>query len=138
MLIAEFIYESILTRFGCTFILVSDQNTHFINYAIEMFTNHFLLWNTILTTYYVTTLALGLRLRQGLAKVHAKMKPRSHISCSQECKKVWENEPPHSQLSSHFGSCSLDGLPNFQKAISGVKTHWIEKLFIFLETHEWI
>jgi len=138
MVIAKFIYESILTRFDCTFILVSDQNTHFINYAIEMFTNHFLLWNTILTIYYVTTLALGLWLRQGLAKVQAKMKPKSHISCSRECKRVRKNELPHSQLSSHCGSWSFDGLLNLQKAISGVKTHWIEKLFIFLETHEWI
>jgi len=41
MVITKFIYELILTRFGCTFILVSDQNIHFINHAIEIFTNHF-------------------------------------------------------------------------------------------------
>ncbi len=26
------------------------------------------------------------------------MNPRSHISCSQECGRVWGNEPPHSQV----------------------------------------
>jgi hypothetical protein len=36
----------------------------------------------------VATLALGSRPRQGLAKVQAKSEPGSHISCSQECKKV--------------------------------------------------
>jgi hypothetical protein len=38
--------------------------------------------------------------------------------------------PPHSQVSSHFGSWSSDGLLNLQKVIAGVKTHWIEKLLI--------
>jgi hypothetical protein len=39
----KFIYEFILTWFGCPFILVSDQGIHFINDAIKIFTNHFLL-----------------------------------------------------------------------------------------------
>ncbi len=37
---------------------------------------------------YVITLALGSRQRQGFAKVRAKIEPGSHISCSQECKRV--------------------------------------------------
>jgi hypothetical protein len=52
----------------------------------------------------VTTLALGSRPRQGLAKVWTKSELGSHISCSWKCKRV-----------------------------VGVKTHWIEKLFISLE-----
>jgi hypothetical protein len=32
--------------------LVSDQGIHFINDAIKIFTNHFLLWHTTSTTYY--------------------------------------------------------------------------------------
>jgi len=32
-------------------------------------------------------------------------------------------------VSSHFGSWSLDALPNFQRVILGVKTHFIEKFF---------
>jgi hypothetical protein len=38
--------------------------------------------------------------------------------------------PPHSQVSFHFGSWSFDGLPSFQRAITGVKSHWIENFLI--------
>jgi len=31
------------------------------------------------------------------------------------------NEPPHSQMSSHFENWNPNGLPNFQRAIEGVK-----------------
>jgi hypothetical protein len=82
----------------------------------------------------VTTLALGSWPRQGLAKVRAKSEPRSHISCYRKCKRVWRNEPPHSQMSSHFGSWSLNGLSNFQKLIAGVKNHWIEEFLISLKS----
>ncbi len=61
------------------------------------------------------------------------MNLRSHISCSWECRKVWGNKPPHSQVSSHFGNLSLDRLSNLQIAIEGVKTHWIEKFLIPLK-----
>ncbi len=43
IVITKFIYEFILTRFGCSLILVSDQGTHFIDDTIEIFTIHFLL-----------------------------------------------------------------------------------------------
>jgi hypothetical protein len=43
----------------------------------------------------VATLALGPRPRQGLVKVWAKSELGSHISCFQECKRVWGNETPH-------------------------------------------
>jgi hypothetical protein len=39
------------------------------------------------------TLALGSRSKQGLAKVNPKMKPETHISCFQDCKKVWGMNP---------------------------------------------
>jgi hypothetical protein len=74
-------------------------------------------------TYVVATLALGLQ------RCGPKMKHGSHISCSQECRRVWGNEPPHSQVNSQFGSWSPDGLLNLQRAILGVKTHWIEEFF---------
>jgi hypothetical protein len=50
----------------------------------------------------VATLALGSQARQGLIRVWVKRE-------AQEC----ENEHSHSQVSSHFGSWSLGGLPNF-------------------------
>jgi hypothetical protein len=37
-------------------------------------------------------------------------------------------------VSSHFGSWSPDGLPNFHKTISRVKTHWIEPFLTSLES----
>jgi len=61
-------------------------------------------------------------------------KPKSHISCSRECKRVWGNKPSHSQVNSHYGSWNFDGLPNFQRATAGVKTHWIEEFLILLKS----
>jgi hypothetical protein len=81
----------------------------------------------------VTTLTLSSRPRQGLARVRAKRKPRSRISCSKECRRVQGNEPSQSQVSSHLENWSLDGFSNLQKTITGVKTHWIKKFFISLE-----
>jgi hypothetical protein len=90
-------------------------------------------WAMSMHATLVTTLALGSRLRQGLAKVRAKSEPKSHISCSREYKRVRGNDPPHSQMNSHFGSWSPDGFLNLQRAISKVKTHWIETLPISLK-----
>jgi hypothetical protein len=49
---------------------------------------------------------------------------------------VWEseNEHSHSQVSSRFGSWSPGGPLNFQRAITGVKTHWIEEFLISLKS----
>jgi hypothetical protein len=52
VVMVKLIYKFILTQFGCLLILVSDQGTHFLNKAIEILTNHFLLRHTTLTTYY--------------------------------------------------------------------------------------
>ena len=49
---AQFLYESILTRFGCPLHLVSDQGSHFLNGTIQVLTEHFLLRHTTSTTYY--------------------------------------------------------------------------------------
>ena len=34
----QFIFENILTRFGCPHILMSDQGTHFLNQTIQLLT----------------------------------------------------------------------------------------------------
>jgi hypothetical protein len=44
-----------------------------------------------------------------------KGKPGSHISCFQECKKVWGNEPSHSQGNFHFGSLEFWWTSKFLK-----------------------
>ena len=38
---AKFIYENIITRFGCPLTLISDQGTYFINKTIKTLTNQF-------------------------------------------------------------------------------------------------
>jgi len=83
--------------------------------------------NILLITLYknVTTLVLGSRPKQGCG-------PRKEV---QEWKKVWANEPSHSQGSFHLGSWSLGGLPNVHRAIARAKTQWIEELFISLKSY---
>jgi len=46
-----------------------------------------------------------------------------------------KKEPSHSQVNSHFGSWSPGGLPNVQRVIIRVKTQWLEKFFISLESN---
>jgi hypothetical protein len=82
----------------------------------------------------VMTLSLARDQSKGLEKAWAKSEARESCAQSQECRKVWGNEPTHSQVGSHFWSWSLDGLPSFYKAISRVKTHWIEYIFIPLKS----
>ena len=46
---AKFIYENIITRFGCPLTLISDQGTHFINKTIKTLTDQFQIdhrWST--------------------------------------------------------------------------------------------
>ncbi len=45
----------------------------------------------------------------------------SHVSCSQECRRMWGNEPSHSQANTHFGSWNPNGLLNLQSAIARIK-----------------
>jgi len=70
---------------------------------------------------FITTLALGSQPRQKGLKGAGQ----------EEC----EKENSHSQVSSPFGSWSPSGLPNFQRAITKVKTPCIEEFFISLESY---
>jgi hypothetical protein len=47
----KFMYECILTKFGCPLILVTDQGVHFIKDIIKYLTNHFLLKHVNSKTY---------------------------------------------------------------------------------------
>jgi hypothetical protein len=48
----KFLYECILTRFGCPSIIVTNQGVHFIKDAIKYLMDHFLLKHVSSTTYY--------------------------------------------------------------------------------------
>jgi hypothetical protein len=48
----KFLYECILTKFGCSLIIVIDQGVHFINDAIKYLTDHFMMKHVNSTTYY--------------------------------------------------------------------------------------
>jgi hypothetical protein len=49
---ARFLYEYILTIFGCPFTIVINQGVHFINDTIKHLTKYFILKHVISTTYY--------------------------------------------------------------------------------------
>ena len=49
---AKFIYENIITRFGCPLTLISDQGTHFINRTIKTLTDQFQIDHRRITTYH--------------------------------------------------------------------------------------
>jgi hypothetical protein len=48
----KFLYDHILTRFGCSLTIFTDQGTHFINDVICYLTDHFILRHTNFIVYY--------------------------------------------------------------------------------------
>jgi hypothetical protein len=48
----KFLYEYILTSFGCPLTIVTNKNVHFINDIIKHFTKQFLLKHVSYITYY--------------------------------------------------------------------------------------
>ncbi len=48
----NFLYECILTKFGCPLTIVTNQRVPFINDHIKYLTNQFLLKQVSFTTYY--------------------------------------------------------------------------------------
>jgi len=53
VIIAKFLYECILTKFGCPLTIVTNQGVHFIDDAIKYLTYHFLMKHMSCTTYYL-------------------------------------------------------------------------------------
>ncbi|OAE27858.1 hypothetical protein AXG93_3459s1010 [Marchantia polymorpha subsp. ruderalis] len=49
--VANFLFKSIITRYGCPLELVSDRGTHFLNKVIEDLTNHFQIKHRKTTPY---------------------------------------------------------------------------------------
>jgi hypothetical protein len=48
----HFLFEQVITRFGCPRILMSDQGTHFINSTIRAMTEEFELYHQKITPYH--------------------------------------------------------------------------------------
>jgi hypothetical protein len=52
LLLRNFLYDHILTQFGCPLTSVTNQGTHFINDVICYLINHFILRYTKFIIYY--------------------------------------------------------------------------------------
>jgi transposase InsO family protein len=48
----HFLFEQVITIFGCPRILMSDQGTHFINYTIRAMTEEFEFYHQKSTPYH--------------------------------------------------------------------------------------
>jgi hypothetical protein len=83
----------------------------------------------------VTTLTLGLRPKQRLARVRAKREARESCFMFLRMQRVWWKELSCSQANSHVGNWSPNGLLNIQRIIARAKTHWIEAFLISLENY---
>ena len=70
---AKFIYENIMTRFGCPLTLISDQGTHFINKTIKTLTDQFKIDHRPSTAYHPQSNgaieAFNKTLTRGLTKI---------------------------------------------------------------------
>ena len=70
---AKFIYENIITRFGCPLTLISDQGTYFINRTIKTLTDQFQIDHRQSTAYHPQSNgaieAFNKTLTRGLTKI---------------------------------------------------------------------
>jgi hypothetical protein len=85
--------------------------------------------------HFVVTLALGLRLKQRLARLRAKREAQESPHIFSRVQKVWGNEPSHSQVNSHCGNWHPKWTFEFHNAIARAKTHRFEEFFISLENY---
>ena len=81
---AIFLYEKIISRFGCPQILVSDRGTHFLNKAIEEMTKLFQINHRKTTPYHLQKNGLTERVNQTLVRILRKTVTNS--------KRDWDNK----------------------------------------------
>jgi hypothetical protein len=111
------------------------ENSFDIKKKLKMFCNDiFWIFFNIHLNIIVATLALGSWPRQGLAKVQPQMKPKNHISCSRECRRVteWTHTLPSGlslwELESRWTLESLEGDCKGQNSLDSKNLYTIEKL----------
>jgi hypothetical protein len=72
--VAKFIYENIITRFGFPLTLINDQRTHFVNELIKILLNKFLIDHRITMTQHPqengVVDAFNKTLHKGLTKIY--------------------------------------------------------------------
>jgi len=67
--IVIFLYENIISRFGCPKILVNDRGSHFHNETIELMTNIFKINHKKTTPYHPQTNGHTKRINQKLVQI---------------------------------------------------------------------
>jgi len=64
-----FLYENIITRFGCPKILVSDRGSHYLNETIEHMTEMFQINHRKTTLYHPQTIGHTEKVNQTLVRI---------------------------------------------------------------------
>jgi len=70
---AKFIYENLITRFGCPTHFVNDQGSHFINKTIEVLIEEFIIVHHKSTTCYLQGNGQAKLTNKTLGKIMAKL-----------------------------------------------------------------
>ena len=83
---ANFLFEQVITRFGCPKILISDRGTHFLNTVIESMTERFDINHRMTTPYHPQTNGNTERVNQTLVNILRKT--------VQDSKRDWDTKLP--------------------------------------------
>ena len=83
---ANFLFEQVITRFGCPKILISDRGTHFLNTVIESMTKRFDINHRMTTPYHPQTNGNTERVNQTLVNILRKT--------VQDSKRDWDTKLP--------------------------------------------
>jgi hypothetical protein len=103
--IEEFVVESCIQMF-CSWRQVVKECD--INAPPQLVLKHLIVF---LVEFSIATLALGLRPRQGVTRLRAKRETWESLHMLPGTRRVWGNEPSHSQVNSHVGSWSPEKTP---------------------------
>ncbi len=69
----KFLYEHIITTFGCLRQLVHEHGNHFVNWTIEILNEEFMITYLNLTTYYLERNGQAKSINKILGKILAKL-----------------------------------------------------------------